>query len=311
MSIRRHWPLWLAVVPLGAWALVRSFGLEDAGALTPLLAFTPYATIALLLVAGVCVALRNWPAALVATIAFLALAAAVLPRAFGSGEEAPPGATRLTVLSTNIYHGKADPEALLALIDRVEPDLVSIQELNHDSRAELSRLGIDRRFPESRVFLHPGMTGAALYSKYPLRPLSPPGLSPRMLSAEIAVAPGTDVRVVDVHPFTPSGNHVEEWADELGALPRTGAGAPWLLVGDFNATLDHAELREVLSRGYRDAAETTGSGLIPTWPNGRAYPPLIAIDHVLADRRLGISTYGVEDLPGTDHRAIHAELFLR
>jgi endonuclease/exonuclease/phosphatase (EEP) superfamily protein YafD len=36
----------------------------------------------------------------------------------------------------------------------------------------------------------------------------------------------------------------------------------------------------------------------------------VTIDHVLADGRLGIVDYGVDELPGSDHRAIHAELAL-
>jgi hypothetical protein len=36
----------------------------------------------------------------------------------------------------------------------------------------------------------------------------------------------------------------------------------------------------------------------------------MTIDHVLADRRLGITDYGVDDLAGSDHRAIHARLVL-
>jgi endonuclease/exonuclease/phosphatase family metal-dependent hydrolase len=131
-----------------------------------------------------------------------------------------------------------------------------------------------------------------------------------MLRGEVELAGDRRVKVIDVHPYTPAGSRADAWAEELSALPTTGRGVPWLLVGDFNATLDHAELRDVLSRGYRDAGDVTGSGLIPTWPNDRAYPPLITIDHVLADSRIGISGYGVEDLPGTDHRAIYARMFL-
>jgi endonuclease/exonuclease/phosphatase family metal-dependent hydrolase len=52
------------------------------------------------------------------------------------------------------------------------------------------------------------------------------------------------------------------------------------------------------------------SGLEPTFPReGHLIPP-VTIDHVLADSRLGIVDYGVEDLPGSDHRSIHAELAL-
>ena len=31
-----------------------------------------------------------------------------------------------------------------------------------------------------------------------------------------------------------------------------------ILAGDFNATLDHAELRRLIGRGYHDAAEQAG-----------------------------------------------------
>jgi endonuclease/exonuclease/phosphatase family metal-dependent hydrolase len=85
---------------------------------------------------------------------------------------------------------------------------------------------------------------------------------------------------------------------------------PWVLSGDFNATLDLAEFRALVVRGYRDAADAAGKGLEPTWPVGQTLPPTIAIDHVVADRRLGIAAYGVLDLPGSDHRAIYARLVL-
>jgi endonuclease/exonuclease/phosphatase (EEP) superfamily protein YafD len=307
---RRYWPLWLAVLPLTAWAFVRAVGLEGASALAPFIAFTPYAPIAALLVLGVCIALRNWVASAVMATAFVALATAVLPRAFGGGEAVPRGSTRLTVLSANLYHGRADPTALLAIVDRLKPDLLNLQELNRSFAVKLHRLGVERRFPQSVVSIQRGVTGAGIFSRYPLTPGPSSRFGPRMLRAEIEMPGGRRVRVVDVHPFTPAGSRSDAWAEELGALPPARDGVPWLLAGDFNAPLDHAALRDVLGRGYHDAGDLTGNGLIPTWPNDRAYPPLITIDHVLADRRIGISGYGVEDLPGSDHRSIYARLFL-
>jgi endonuclease/exonuclease/phosphatase (EEP) superfamily protein YafD len=83
-----------------------------------------------------------------------------------------------------------------------------------------------------------------------------------------------------------------------------------VLLGDFNATLDHEPLRELLATGYRDAAAETGSGLRPTWPaNGRRLPP-VTIDHVLADERIGFRDYATADLAGTDHRPVAVTLVL-
>lgn len=310
----RGWAVWLAVLPLLAWAAVRGLGLEGHSGLAPLVSFTPYAAIAAFLLFGYCVAARNWAASALVAVALAVLAAAVLPRAIGGGETAPAGSTQLRVMSSNVFHGRANPAALMALVDRVRPDVLSVQELNRDLAAELGRRGLGRRLPHSLVFTREGVTGAGLYSRYPLGPL--PGPDPantRMQAGELRLPGGRRLRVINVHPYTPTGNRAAEWAKELGELPSAGTGVPWLLAGDFNATLDHAVLRDVLDRGYRDAAAETGNGLLPTWPddNRRRLPPLIAIDHVLADERIGIEDFGVQDLPGTDHRAIFATVFLR
>ncbi len=37
---------------------------------------------------------------------------------------------------------------------------------------------------------------------------------------------------------------------------------------------------------------------------------MLVIDHVLVDGRIGVRDYAVEELPGSDHRAVFAELEL-
>jgi len=101
-----------------------------------------------------------------------------------------------------------------------------------------------------------------------------------------------------------------EWEEALAGLPAAGHGTPWLLAGDFNATLDQAPFRDLVGRGYHDAGEVTGEGLDGTFPADGLLPPPITIDHILADERLGIVGYEVESLPGSDHHAIFAELAL-
>ncbi|MEQ4725768.1 endonuclease/exonuclease/phosphatase family protein [Nonomuraea sp. B19D2] len=93
------------------------------------------------------------------------------------------------------------------------------------------------------------------------------------------------------------------------------AGGPVLrvLAGDFNATLDHLPMRELLASGYRDAADVMGRGFTATWPQalGRTLrPPGVTIDHVLADSRMAVRDFRVLELRHTDHRPVFADVRL-
>jgi len=303
--------IWAAAVPLGAWAIVRAFGLESGSQLTSLMWFTPYAAIAALLVAVLAAAFRNWAAAAVAGVATVYLATAVLPRAIGSETESPVGHETLTVLSANVELGGADPSALVSLVDRYHPDLLSVQELTPAFARKLERHGLGRQLPYSVLMPQPKGHGGGLYSRFPLSSLPrQTHFLFRMPRAVIALPQGERLRVVAVHPQPPNMS-VDRWEEALESLPIPGHGSPWVLAGDFNATFDQAEFRELVDRGYRDAGEATGKGLEPTWPSDQVFPwGLMTIDHILADRRLGVAEYGVDDLPGSDHRAIYSELVL-
>jgi endonuclease/exonuclease/phosphatase (EEP) superfamily protein YafD len=310
---RRYWWIWVAVVPIALWAVVRRLGLDGDTLLVPLLAFTPYAAIAAFLLAGVAVAFRNWAAAAVAGLATLCLAAAVLPRGIGDGTVDAAGHETLGILSANIHRGSSDPEALVALVERLHPDLLSIQELTPAFVHKLGAAGIGRLLPHRDLVVFPGrpkLPGLGIYSRLPLRPLAPQ--DNHGAGAVVRMPSGRLVRVQDVHPHTPKPGSIGEWHESLESLPSAGAGTPQVLVGDFNATLDQAELRDVVDRGYRDAASVAGKGLEPTFPRQGwlGLGPFITIDHVLADRRLGIVEYSVEEQPGSDHQAIHAVLAL-
>jgi len=311
---RRYWLIWVAVVPVALWAAVRALGLDGGSWLVPLLAFTPYAALAALFVTGIAVALRNWAAAAAAALATLFLAAAVLPRAIGDGTVDAAGHETLGVLSANIHRGTSDPEALVGLVERLHPDLLAIQELTPGFIRKLDAAGLGRLLPNSDLVVYPGrrpeLPGVGIYSRLPLRRLLPHDNSG--VAAAVRMPSGRLVRVIDVHPHTPKPGHIGEWRESLEGLPSAGHGAPRVLLGDFNATLDQAELRDVVDRGYRDAADVAGKGLEPTFPRQGwdGLGPFITIDHVLADRRLGIVEYSVLEQPGSDHRAIHAVLAL-
>ncbi len=86
-----------------------------------------------------------------------------------------------------------------------------------------------------------------------------------------------------------------------------------LLIGDFNATYDHPEFRELLAggpggQGLVDVGAASGSRLVPTWPMDGPLLPGITIDHLVTTRQVASTGYQVQHVPGTDHAAVLATL---
>ena len=132
-----------------------------------------------------------------------------------------------------------------------------------------------------------------------------------MAAARAQVGGAPPVEVVAVHPAPPqTRERTRMWRRDLRLLPAATSSPLRILAGDCNATLDHTELRRVIATGYSDAAAQVGAGLHSTWPVGRHIPPPVTIDHVLADERIGVRAVSVHTIPGTDHRAVFAELQL-
>jgi endonuclease/exonuclease/phosphatase (EEP) superfamily protein YafD len=308
--------LWLAVVPLVAWALVRAFGLESGYPLVPLIAYTPFVGIAAVLVLGVSAALRRWPQAAVAGPVALLLAILVLPRALPADQSAlASDGTELRVMSANLLRGSADLDRVVELVREHEIDLLSVQELTPAADRGLRRAGLEELLGERAVFAEPEVSGSGLYARWPLEEVGLiRGSRDAFAMPSAAVRPpGADpVEVIDVHPVPPtSSGAVSTWSDGLRSLPPANVdGVVRLLIGDFNATLDHDELRSILDTGYVDAADAVGKGLTPTWPEGRLIPPSVTIDHVLVDERVRVGDVDIYELPGSDHRAVTAELVL-
>jgi endonuclease/exonuclease/phosphatase (EEP) superfamily protein YafD len=304
---------WVLVAVCGGWVAVRVFGLERGYPLVPLVAFTPLAAAAAVGVIAVAAVLRQRGAALVATVLAVLLVVTVAPRALGGPSEPEGGAgPELRVLSVNMHFGRGSSEALVALVRRSRADVLSVLELTPGLARRLEAAGLSELMPER--ILQPGGPGGGigLYSRLPLATVPAPGrrVNPLIL-AGLAVEGAPAVEVAAVHPPPPVRRSIPAWRGDLRALPPAMPEGPLrILAGDFNATLDHAELRRVLDTGYEDTAAEVGAGLQGTWPAGRRFPPPVAIDHVLADARAGVQAFSVHAIPGTDHRAVLAELVL-
>ena len=308
--------VWIAVTVLVAWAIVRVFGLERGFPLVPLIAYTPLVAIGAVLVLLIACALRLWAAAGAAGGVAVLLAILVLPRAFPADQsDLPADGAALRVMTANLLRGTADPERVVELVRDGSIDVLSIQELTPAADRALQRAGLAEPLGERAVFAQRGVSGSGLYARWPLRGgsliPSPDGRF-AMPVARLGLPRADPVEVIGVHPVPPTSSAaVSAWSDGLHSLPPAEPDcAVRLLLGDFNATLDHDELRRVLDTGYVDAADAAGKGLTPTLPQGRLMPPTVTIDHVLVDERVRVEDVHIHDLPGSDHRAVTAELVL-
>ncbi|MFY1669042.1 endonuclease/exonuclease/phosphatase family protein [Plantactinospora sp. WMMB334] len=304
---------WALVVPAFCWASIRVAGVER-GPLVQLLAFTPYVAAGSLVPLGVALAVRRWAAAGAAATAVAVLVALVLPRALPDPRPAA-GGTALRVLTANLLAGTADPAPLVGLVRASTVDVLALQEFTPAAERSLDRLGLAELLPHRQVNPEVGTTGSALYSRHPLRDAGTRRNSGGFSQAYATVLPpaGPAVLVESAHPMAPASlDWLAEWRADLRAQPpATPEGALRILAGDFNATLDHSPLRDLLATGYVDAADAVGAGLAGTWGpyDGDPIPP-VTIDHVLLDRRIAVDRVAVWGLPGSDHRAVLAELTL-
>ena len=303
---------WGLAGALVAWTAVRVLGLDRGWPLVPLFAFTPWVAAIALVVAVVGVALRWRIFTLVCLACALVLAVAIAPRVIPNRAPEAAEGVRLRVLAVNVAGEPATAFSLRAQIRRYRPDVVSVLELPPEVVRAYEFAGIDELLPHRVLEPRPGFSGTGLYARIPLRPAPrPAGTEFAIAAASMAPEGAAPLEIYAVHARAPtSPGPTRQWRADLRALPPSGDGGNRILAGDFNATLDQHKVRRLLARGYHDAAEQAGNGLRMTWSEDSWAPKLVAIDHVLADRRMRVASAKIVALPGSDHWGVLAELVL-
>ncbi|WP_431869747.1 endonuclease/exonuclease/phosphatase family protein [Nocardiopsis eucommiae] len=307
--------LLVALVAVGflVYALVRTLGLERGFPLVPLLAYAPLVLCAAPVALLGAALLRRWWSAAALALAGVLLATAILPRALDGGSTAQEG-PNLRLLTLNVHFGHTRPDTVVHLVREHGVELLALQEVTPELAEGLDAAGLGDLLPYTVDHSAPAAAGGTVHSVHPLTDLGDVGHdigSLAMPRAGLSV-PGASrpVEVVSVHPMPPRRpSTMAAWQDGLRGLPATSDDTLRVLAGDFNATLDHAETRGVLDRGYVDAAAHLGQGLTGTWPVGAPLPKA-AIDHVLVDDRVSVDELEILDVPGTPHRALVAGLTL-
>ncbi|MCD2185623.1 endonuclease/exonuclease/phosphatase family protein [Actinomycetospora soli] len=312
----------LAVLLPGYVGLDRVTPFVQLAALTPLLLVVVMVSAFVGRFAGVLVRRKGPPlderrprlfaagfAALVAA-ALVALTTAGIVGSRLLADDAPVGSRGPTVLTLNTDRGRADVDALAALVRERAADVVVLPEAGNLYRARLTALLPDYRGWSADA---PSPDDAASTSLL---------LGPRVPAPQIRSVPGrlfgtldatvSGVRIVAVHVAAPvPPGQVGLWRDDLARLVAPACGSrpasPTIVAGDLNATADHSVLRAATA-GCTDALPSVGSGTVATYPTDLPRWFGLQIDHVLVGGGLGVADAEVLDVPGSDHRAVLARL---
>lgn len=310
--------------------LAGSVVLTTARVLTPgghtwvlLTSFVPWAVVGYL-VAGLLLALlcRRSTRRVLPLVGVALAAAGLLLHAvwsapsFVSSSSGSADGRPVRVLTLNLQFGRADTGAVVRLVQRARPDLIVLEETTPEALVALEeeRVGdAGGRWPHHAGAARPGASGTVVLSRFPL--VEDTSFSLGNGGARMQVRAPSPFTLTAVHTVYPLFG-TEGWQRDFRTLEADAreTSGPHLLVGDFNATLDHRPMRRLMDEGLRDAAEDAGSGWQPTWPRAGSRAPngitvplrLMAIDHVLMSEEFRAVATSTHEVPDTDHLAVLA-----
>ena len=254
---------------------------------------------------------RRWGRGLAAAAVALGLALHIAwfsPMISGANPPPRAGAEPLRVMVVNLYAGRADGLDVVRAASEEDIDVLVVTEMTPAALARMESAGLESLFPHRAGRSGRSKLGTMVFADVRLghaTPLSTSGASWRV--------PMGKYTLFAVHAYAPTD--IAKWRRDH-YLIRTAVvdEQPDLVVGDFNATTDHPQMRALADAGYRSAAELANEGWQPTWPAagqsvlGISVPNVVEIDHVLVGPTFaGISTHTL-DIPESDHRAVVAEV---
>lgn len=246
---------------------------------------------------------------------------------------AAAGGEELRVMTLNVYNGGADADEVVACVREQGVEVLALQEVSWTFLDELAAAGIYDALPHSASSSAGEWDNGGLNCLFSTLPLSnvDGDLLPTDLSALCAgtvEVGGRELRFVSVHPGSPHFGGEDLWdsgLETIGSLSEYDHS--YVIMGDFNATWNHARFRALLGESFVDAGQQAGEGFHMTWPADLSVvsalnvpssiaghvPPLVEVDHVVYAANAGIYAHDLETarISGTDHLALIATLDVR
>jgi len=213
------------------------------------------------------------------------------------------------VMTSNLLASNVRWEDQIEYIQRINPDIVVFQEYTQTWQQPLNEGLNNYPYRVEDATFHP--FGIALYSKLPFADFGLPPLvdkNNKSVYADVQVGDAT-LRIFGTHPPPPASYEYYDYRNRQ--MQRLASmvnefDKPLVVLGDLNTSPWSAHFQEFLQQGnLLDAS--AGHGILYTWPENNPWLG-IPIDHILVNKRVGVSSVEVSSGLGSDHKAMWADV---
>ena len=227
------------------------------------------------------------------------------------------------LMTLNTRNGQADAAQIVQTVREQHVEVLALQELNSSMISRLNEAGIRELLPYSVVANTSSSDNGGVNGLWSAAPMSE--RTGDLIPIEASSIPaasidfdGTVIRFGSVHPFSPRPSNQGLWDRGLGSISQLREDDhTFVLMGDFNATWDHASLRYLLGGRFVDAGENAGEWFHMTYPSNKKLfgvipiPAAVEIDHIVHDRGVVVGDLDAVTVSGSDHKALLGTLEVR
>lgn len=259
------------------------------------------------LIALIAVLTARYGTALVAVAALLTNLLIVWPWVQSPRPAEAAGPT-IKILLFNVYYYNKRLDEAAKIVRELNPDIVVLHEVIPRVRPELDEIA--NAFPHRVESWLERPADALILSRFPLEDLADQLPAPnhrRPLGAAKVTIGDSTLSLFAAHLSLPPllegrGSQMAEMHEIAETV--NGMTGPRLLVGDFNA----ATWGAVITHARTFAALEVLTGPSGSWPTFLPRDLGIPIDHMLASQDLTFVSRKLITIPGSDHRAVLAEI---
>ncbi len=224
--------------------------------------------------------------------------------------------TDINLLQLNLFHRNSNKQAVINLIQKHNPDVITFQEVSPRNRKIINKLS--KSYPYRMLCHSSGVRSIAILSRFPKASKRSQGcIKSKGLGWMQIRVNNKLVSVASIHlrwPYPYNQRSQIKFLDKhLRAIPR-----PVLLAGDFNATPWSDALRKITKATNTNVVgglRLTYHLDLKRWRTFRKLPLDftigLPIDHVLTSPKLNVHTILKEQFVGSDHFPIVAKMIFR